>query len=226
MELFVVPYILYGLGFVSLILLPTEHQRLYYLHLVSVIIGLISNYEMKFNILLSMFHSAVHNLWPFLKNTGYDDTEKSVYDVFCHTIMMMMCYHRIYYVQNIVIDSEYLFHTLSVLFILGAMINCLVSRLIIDSHHNLLHYIFEYTTIFQAVSTGYWVATMLWYNNLNHQDFYYHWLLWIILMTINWFVYKLWPNLVGISMRYKYVEAVFIICTWYSGVFSNQNFSF
>ncbi|AKI79802.1 hypothetical protein QJ850_gp897 [Acanthamoeba polyphaga mimivirus] len=214
-------YICYVLGFLGLLLLQLESSRLLWLHSISTIIGLIANYEMKFYILLAMFHSAIHNLWPFLKNTGYDDTEKSVYDVICHTIMVTICYHRIYYTENAVINNYITFHLFSIIFIVGALINCAVSHIAIGSNNRYLHSLFEYTTIFQALSTGYWVATMLWYHHLDDNDFYNHWIIWISLMTINWFIYKFYPDLVGISMRYKYVEAVFIVCTWHSGLISS-----
>lgn len=218
-ELYLSSYTTYVVGFIILLILPTEASRLYYLHLVSILVGFLSNSEMKFNILLGMFHSAIHNLWPFLKNTGYDKTETSVFDVFCHAIMMLLCYHHINYVGGH-ITFRNKFHSVSKIFIIGALINCVVSYFITSSNNEYIHIIFEYTTIFQAISTGYWVATMLWYHNLEHIEFYGHWKFWISIMTINWFVYKFIPSLVGISMKYKYVEAVFIICTWYSGMVS------
>lgn len=213
-------YIVYISCFGVLLLLKSESDRLLWLHLISILIGLIANYEMKFNILFAMFHSAIHNLWPFLKNTGYDNTEKSVYDVICHTIMVVICYHRICCTENTTISNYYTFHLFSVIIIIGALFNCVISGKAIGSNNRFLHSLFEYTTIFQALSTGYWVATMLWYHHLGDIYFYSHWIVWIGLMTINWFVYKFYPNLVGISMRYKYVEAVFIVCTWYSGIIS------
>nr|AEX63236.1 hypothetical protein mv_R1034 [Moumouvirus Monve] len=222
-ELFLSNYATYIAGFIVLLILPTETSRLFYLHMVSILIGLFASYPMKFNILLAMFHSAIHNLWPFLKNTGYDKEETSVHDVSCHAIMMVLCYHHINNVGGHII-FEYNFHLATTIFIIGALINCIVSYHVTSSDNEYIHIAFEYTTIFQAISTGYWVATMLWYHNLEHVEFYGHWIFWICIMTINWFVYKFIPSLVGISMRYKYVEAVFILCTWHSGIASGFNF--
>ncbi|AGF85681.1 hypothetical protein QJ854_gp101 [Moumouvirus goulette] len=218
-ELYLSGYMTYLAGFIILLVLPTETSRLYYLHLVSILVGLFANYEMKFYILLGMFHSAIHNLWPFLKNTGYDKEQTSVYDVFCHAVMMILCYHHIINVGGY-ITFNYVFHLASTIFIIGALINCTVSYFVTNNNNEYIHCAFEYTTIFQAISTGYWVATMLWYHNLENIKFYQHWIFWICIMTTNWFIYKFIPSLVGISMRYKYVEAVFIICTWRSGILS------
>ncbi|BCS82704.1 hypothetical protein QLL95_gp0215 [Cotonvirus japonicus] len=210
----IMTYTMYAFYFMVLLFLPTGKSRLLYLHGVSIIIILFANYEMKFYILLSMFHSAIHNLWPFLKDNGYDNREISVFDVACHTIMIALCYQKIISV----IDDWQLFHILTMIFFLGSVINCATSYSIIGTTNPIVHSIFEYTTIFQAISTGYWVATMLWYDHYTNPKFFSHWVMWILLMTINWFIYKFYPRLVGLSMQYKYVEAVFIVCTWNSGL--------
>lgn len=204
-------YSLYVVSFSILLILPSGWHRLLYLHGASLIFGFLANDNVRFYVLLSMFHSAIHNIWPFLTENGYDNFETSTYDVFCHLIMMLVSYNLIK--KNPPAKSG-MFNILTFIFLIGSVLNCIASYLIIDNKEKFIHLFFEYTTIFQAISTGYWISTMLWFNKHNHADFTKHWLVWIILMSINWALYKTFDGLVGISMHFKYIEAVFIICTW------------
>lgn len=204
-------YILYFCGFIFLLILPSGWYRLLYLHIISLIAGSIANDQLKFYVLFGMFHSAIHNIWPFLTEDGYNNLETSTYDVFCHMMMMIVCYNLI---KNNIKKNKIIFHLLTYTFLLGSFLNCIVSYLIIGNNDEFVHFVFEYSTIFQAISTGYWISTMLWYDNHTHKDFIKHWFGWIILMSINWLLYKTIDNLVQISMYFKYIEAVFMICTW------------
>ena len=208
----VINYLLYVLCLGILLVLPTGWFRLGYIHTISLIVGLFCQDKVRFYILLGMFHSAIHNLWPFLNEMGYDNFETSFYDVLCHLAMMLISY------ELILKESPYrynkTFNVLTIIFLFGSVLNCIASVLIRYYDNYQAHQFFEYTTIFQAISTGYWISTNLWYGFYSHEKFLKHWLGWIVIMSMNWFLYRNYENLLGLSMQYKYVESVFVICTW------------
>lgn len=205
-------YLFYLICLPVLLLLPSDTYRLFYLHGISVLLILYVEFEVKFYILLAMFHSAIHNLWPFLTNNGYDRMGTSVYDVMCHFMMMLICYKKIFNLPTHVVSKR--FHFLTFCFLIGSVVNCFCSYAITDSDNYVTHSLFEYTTIFQAISTGYWLATMFWFGCYHQKSFELHWMIWISLMSMNWLFYRLNEQLVGISTQYRYIEAVFIIGTW------------
>lgn len=203
------------LGFICgmgiLLLLPSEGTRLVYLHGVSTVSWYFANDTLRMYILLAMFHSAVHNLWPFLTAAGFDPTYESVYDVFCHFTMMFACFQLI---NQKITNKKKIMNILSIVFLIGSLVNCYNSYYMDNNKDSFNTILFVYTSIFQAISTGYWVVTLLWYNRLNNPQFFYHWILAIILYMFNWGIYKYSEDFIALSMFYRYVEGVFMVCSW------------
>lgn len=210
-------YASYIFGLLVLIVLPDGWWRLAYLHGITVCLSLFANDQQRFYMLLAMFHSAIHHLWPFLKpGIGYDCREQEFYDVFCHMIMIWFCFQYIkskyYWYPK---THKNLIKYITYLSLIGSVLNCISVYTMDDIQGSIRYNFFTYTTLFQAVSTGYWIATMLWFNELyNNNTFVWHWICWIALMCVNWLIYKCNESMMGLSMTYRYVEGVFMVCTW------------
>lgn len=202
-------------GLLTLLILPSDFSKLVYLHGISLICWFLSDDKLRMYILFAMLHSAIHNLWPFLTAKGFDPSYDSIYDIICHFCMMFACYQLIRennydYAHN----KKIVMDVLSIVFLIGSLINCYYSYHMDTDKYSYNTMIFVYTSIFQAVSTGYWIGTMLWYNNLQNEKFFYVWLLSIVAFCFNWSVYKYSEHFIAISMFYRYVEGIFMICTW------------
>ncbi|QKF93573.1 hypothetical protein QKU48_gp0115 [Fadolivirus algeromassiliense] len=202
-------------GLLILLILPSDFSRLSYLHGISTIAWFFADDKLRMYILFGMLHSAIHNLWPFLTPQGFDPSYESIYDIVCHFCMMFACYQLIK--SNTLAYSEVqkkIFNILSIIFLIGSFVNCYNSYYMDMDEHSFNTELFVITSIFQAISTGYWISTILWYNHLNNNRFFFHWVLCICVFCINWGIYKYSEHFIGISMEYRYVEAVFMVCTW------------
>lgn len=217
------PYLLpYGVFIVAmslLMVLPGEFWRLLYIYGLSTLFVTMNSSKDNTLVLVAMVHGGIHHLWPFMTPEGYNHAWSPFYDVVCHLIMLLLCFirirrhHKVYPFGNK--KYENLFYILSWLFITGSVVNCFIApySMIPDSWEFRL---FGLTAIFQAISTGYWVSTCLWNNNWEHKDFYRHWSVWIAVMSLNWFMYQMSDDLIGMSMEFRYVEALFIVASWLS----------
>ena len=214
-------YSLYFTFLLGLIMMPTDWLKVFYLHTGSIIATFFVNDRLRFYILVGMMHSAIHHLWPFLDTNGYNHLEQEFYDVFCHFMMIYYCHGLIQEnYKKYPLKYRKLIDKLTYFFLFGALVNCVSVWIMDDVPGSWRFNFFTYSTIFQAVSTGYWIGTMLWYNNLKDQQFFHHWYSWVILMSVNWLVYKLNENMMGLSMTYRYVEGVFMVCTWVAAISS------
>jgi len=218
-------YGLYIIGLLGLFIFPNGWWRVAYLHGVTIFLSLFANDRQRFYMLLAMFHSAIHHLWPFLKpEIGYDYREQEFYDVFCHLMMIWYCFQ--YIKARYAFYSPFkrgLIHTITYLALFGSVLNCISVFVMDDVPGSSRYNFFTYTTLFQAVSTGYWLATMLWFNDLQYNPtFVWHWMGCISLMCINWLIYKCNEFMMGLSMTYRYVEGVFIVCTWVMVLAANR----
>lgn len=203
------PYVIFFNFLCILFIIPTRYYRLVYLHSLSIIF-LIPETPMRPYILLSMLHSAIHHLWPFIDTSGYNIKETPFFDVLCHFIMMIWSYGII----NEKISNP-VFQYLTLFWGIGSLFNIIISLIPVKDYKDHAHTIFAWTSITQAISTGYWISTMLYYPNLiNHPLFIYHWLFWIGLACVNWIIYKRDHSMIAKSMELTYIESVFIVCTW------------
>ena len=206
---YLVPYSLFFTFLIPLFILNKTNYRLVYLHGVSTCLLLLDT-PMRPFILISMLHSAIHHIWPFINKSGYNIKETPFFDVLCHLIMMVWSYN--------ILDEKIenpIFHYLTLFWCLGSFFNTIISALPVSNINDWNYILFAWTSITQAISTGYWIATMLWYPcMIEHEYFLYHWLIWIGMGCINWIVYKTNNTIIGKSMEHSYVEAVFIVCTW------------
>ena len=210
-------YALYFMSLIGLILMPSDWSKVAYLHFGSILLGsfFAKDNGMRFFVLLGMMHSAIHHIWPFLDTNGYNYLEQEFYDVFCHLMMIYFCFNLIREnYQEYPEKHKKWIHYLTYFYIFGSILNCISVFTVDDVPGSVSFNFFTYTTFFQAVSTGYWIGTMLWYNDLKNPRFFYHWCAWVFLMCCNWLIYKCNEFMMGLSMTYRYVEGVFIVCTW------------
>ena len=204
-------YLGYVLSLAVLFVLPSNWYRLAYLHGISTLLLIFSHTSLNYFIILAMIHSAIHHLWPFMTHKGYNQDASPFYDVLCHTVM-------IYAAHNLVAEHLGSWVWLSYFFILGSIGNTINSVYLTPKINTAGDTAFGFTSVFQAVSTGFWISTMLWYGSWADPSFVTHWLAIIGIMVANWGLYKLSHKAVGYSMKYNYVEAVFIVCTWVGAV--------
>ena len=86
--------------------------------------------------------------------------------------------------------------------------------------NNPSYLIFNLTTSFQAVSTAYWIAFCLHYGEWNKKQFPYYLFLCNLVIVSNWFwyncddIFSLGIGLIKISMKYRYIEGLFIVSSW------------
>jgi len=208
-------YILYCSFLIPLVLLPDSFWRLCYLHGVSMLLIFFTDYKLRFFTLVAMIHSIIHHVWPFLDNTGYKLGYTPFYDVLCHILMMYFAYEVINsHIKKKDLQWKSKFKYLTYFFIIGAIINCLTAICSYQSFDSQCHQYFAWTSIFQAVSTGFWIATMLWYEKWNDHKFFTHWLVIIVIICANWGLYKYSHDILALAMDYRYIEAIFMVSTW------------
>lgn len=181
---------------------------LYALSGISVLLGIIQQKYLQIGLLLlSILHSIIHKIWPFLNEQGYDLNEPPVYDVTCHFVMMSICYILITRYSK----QSRKFHILSTFFLIGSFFNVLTSIDNGDTKESFQHHLFTWMSVFQGISTGYYISTLINFEMWKLPDFEQHWLFMIGLVVINWAIYKAYEPLVGWSMYYRYIEGLFIM---------------
>lgn len=167
-------------------------------------------------------HSIEHNVWPFLVDTdeGFNDSVSALPDVAFHMVMLMF----IWATQRAFLSSKV--DKVTMACIVGAIINCSLTNyksFEIEGHSKwTFHYVFfNLTSVFQAISTAFWVAGCLHYGEWDKKSYWKCLLLTNIYFVINWALYNMdhfnvWPSvhLMQLSMRYRYIEGLFIVCTW------------
>jgi len=168
-------------------------------------------------------HSLVHKIWPFLdENLGYVPHITALPDVLFHTIMIIFIWFKM---RNFI---SLKLNIITILCILGSILNCIFTNF--DNKHkksyfylffnNPYYLIFNLTTSFQAISTAYWIAFCLHYEEWNNKMFPYYLLLCNTVIVSNWFwyncddIFELGIDLIKMSMKYRYIEGLFIVSTW------------
>ena len=194
--------------------------RLSYLYGITILLWLYSVILGHCTFHLSLFtmgglaHSAVHNYWPFLNESveGFDTRYSSFPDVVFHTVMLVFVYMSTKSVLDPTVNKW------TRIFIVGSLVNCaLTNYKSMDTTHYVL---FNISSIFQAISTAFWIATTLHYGEWNKHSYKKCLFLVNFVIVYNWVLYEFdhWAHLglglVGMSMKYRYIEGLFICCTW------------
>lgn len=173
----------------------------------------------------SLCHSTVHIYWPFLDSQkGYMPDISAFPDVCFHSLMLIFIWFNI---RNNVSKS---IQMITIFCIFGSILNCIFTNFnnfnnINNTYHylffnNRYYLIFNLTTSFQAVSTAYWIAFVLHYEEWYKKSFTYCLFLCNLVIVSNWFMYNcddifdLKIGLIKMSMKYRYIEGLFIISTW------------
>lgn len=232
-------YLLFIGGLLFSTILPSYYRGLYLWYGTFLAI-LISGYRSQLtNRLLvtslsGLAHSAIHLIWPFLDaKRGYNPNVSAFPDVFFHSLMMIFVWINI---KN-KIDNRTL-QIITQLCIAGTLLNCVFTNfktynnfktnnyyyLFLNNPHYL---VFNLTTSFQAVSTAYWIAFSLHYGEWHKRSFVYGLFLCNLVIVSNWFwyncddIFNLGIGLIKMSMKYRYIEGLFIVSTWVPLLFSN-----
>ena len=181
--------------------------------------------------LSGIMHSFCHVIYPFLDEVqGFNPEISAFPDVFFHTIMLWFMWYSMK--SQLVPSVNYI----TIFCVAGGVLNCILTRFKTtqtDSYANLLlsdgwYALFVITTVFQAISTAYWIACCLHYKEWNDILFSYGLLGCLTVIVSNWAWYQmddifdLGIGLVRMSMKYRYIEGLFIICTWVPLVFSKK----
>ena len=118
-------------------------------------------------ILIAMMHSAIHHIWPFINKQGYNIRESPFFDVLCHLIMMIWSYNIL---DNII--HNVFFHYLTLFWCIGSIFNTIIALIPVSSTNDWNYILFAWTSITQAISTGYWISTMLWYPEMIKANYF------------------------------------------------------
>lgn len=167
-------------------------------------------------------HSFIHMRWPFLDvENGYVQDISTFPDVFFHSLMLIFVWFNI---RNKV---SRIIQLITIFCIFGSILNCIFANynLTKSSYHYLIfnnpyYLVFNLTTSFQAVSTAYWIAFALHYGEWSKRSFTFCLFLCNLVIVSNWFwyncddIFDLKIGLIKMSMKYRYIEGLFIISIW------------
>ena len=229
-------YYLFVFGLLLSTIIPSNYRGLYlwYGTFLSIIISLFNKQLTKGLLIIALGglgHSAVHLYWSFLDPyKGYVPDISAFPDVLFHSLMLIYVWFNI---RNKI--SNFLQYT-TFLCIIGSILNCIFTnfKTVNNSTYHYLFFnnpyylIFNLTTSFQAVSTAYWIAFALHYGEWYKKDFKYYLFLCNLIIVSNWFwyncddVFDLGIGLIKMSMKFRYIEGLFIVSTWIPLVFSRK----
>ena len=228
-------YLLFIAGLLFSTILPSDYRGLYLWRgtflaiLISAFRGQLTN-RLLVTSLSGLAHSAIHLIWPFLDaKIGYNPNVSALPDVFFHSLMMIFVWINI---RN-KMDNKPL-QIITQLCIVGTLLNCVFTNFKFNTTNyyqlflnNPQYLIFNLTTSFQAVSTAYWIAFSLHYGEWEKKSFIYGLFLCNLVIVSNWFwyncddIFDLGIGLIKMSMKYRYIEGLFIVSTWIPLLFSN-----
>jgi hypothetical protein len=228
-------YILFITGLLFSTILPSSWRGIYlwYGTFVAIVISLyreqLTN-RLLLTALSGLAHSAIHLIWPFLDDKrGYNPNVSAFPDVFFHSLMIIFVWINIRNkINNISLQI------ITYLCILGTLLNCVFTNFKTSNNNyyylflnNPYYLVFNLTTSFQAVSTAYWIAFSLHYGEWEKKSFVYGLFLCNLVIVSNWFwyncddIFELGIGLIKMSMKYRYIEGLFIVSTWIPLLFSN-----
>jgi len=170
-----------------------------------------------------LFHSAIHIYYPFLDyEKGYVADITAFPDVFFHSLMLIFIW------LNIHNKISKKLQIITFFCILGSLVNCFFTNITNTNKKTYYYLFFNLTTSFQAISTAYWIAFCLHYGEWNKKSFVYGLFICNLVILSNWFwyncddIFELGIDLVKMSMKYKYIEGLFIVSTWIPLLFNNK----
>ena len=200
------------------------------------------NKQLTFHLFLiaigGLLHSSCHLYWPFLVETinGFDESVSAFPDVFFHTTMLIFIWTSI---RKTLSNSV---NNITIFFITGSIINCMFTNynssnnsffckfkepidesnaLVKNDYKNQFQYLlFNITSVFQAISTAYWIASVIHYKQWHLIEYKDGLSRCVYIIVVNWFFYELDHflnlelGLIYISMKYRYIEGLFIVSTW------------
>ena len=170
---------------------------------------------------MSMTHSMLHYLWPFLDHDGLVVGISPFPDIACHTIMYVYAIWLLGYgtfpdfmdFKNWNCSLPY-FKLFWVVCIFGSALNIVASLLIYEDslHFDEAWHIFEYSSIFQAISTGiYWSVSVV--NPLNCKSqimINYHIIPWLVGAIVGWFVFLFDNQWLGMMVDHGFLQFIFM----------------
>jgi hypothetical protein len=208
-------YLFYYIGLLILWYIKSENYRTLYLYgITTILMVFVQNFELFMILFIGLLHSCIHRIWPFLTKDGYNIKETPFFDVFCHFLMLFMCYHFIILCPNGLSSLTYLDNAI-LFWLVISLINVILSSIPVDSETEFVHVIFSWTSLSQAVSTGFWISMLLSYNEYHHPLFLINLYIQVLFSCATWVIFRLNSKILGVAMTYNYIEGVFIICTWY-----------
>lgn len=190
---------------------------------------LICYYKQKLTPQLSLItlggilHSVCHLQWPFLVETrsGFDPSVSSFYDVLFHTVMLIFIWLSMKKYISIYVNGVTKFC------ICGSVLNCLLTDYKSSDKNDPIYLLFNCTSVFQAISTAYWIASILHYKQWHTDEYIYGLIVCIVTIVSNWYIYEcdhladLGLELIHMSMKYRYIEGLFIVSTWIPLLYTN-----
>lgn len=212
-------YLCFGAGLMLCSVIPHGY-RLTYLYAVTAVLWIQSlmrgncTFHLTLTTMGGLGHSAVHNYWPFLNETieGFDARYSAFPDVFFHMTMLVFVWVSMKAFLHPTVNKWTLFC------IVGAIVNCCLTNY--KSMAGVHYLLFNSTSVFQAVSTAFWIAAVMHYGEWDKKSYAKCLGLVNFVIVSNWGFYEcdhwghLGLGLVGLSMKYRYIEGLFIVCTW------------
>ena len=206
-------------GLAVLALVPAEH-RSWYLYGTTCTLWAMSFVSGHMTVHLTLItamgigHSIVHRMYPFLAETveGFDDSYPALPDVAFHAQMLLFMWLS---------TRRYISPTMNrytAVCIVGSFLNCLVSGY--KDRADAQYIVFNISSVFQAISTACWIAGCIHYGKWGKRYYAPCLALTTTIIVGNWGVYQYdhWAQLklglVAMSMHYRYIEGLFIVCAW------------
>lgn len=198
MLLIIFLYLLY-LTLLYLLLIIPKKIRLIYIDIISLLLLTCGNTEIKTFILLNLFHKYAILLIKIHKINII-----KLFDSIYYILILYICY---FHIQN---NINMVLIIMSNMFLLFCFINILFS--ILNIRNQYIYIIHKYSSISQTISVGYFINTMLWYNNdYSTFGFTLTTLLWIYLMSFSWYIYICSEESFYLSINYKYINEILLI---------------
>ena len=167
-------------------------------------------------------HSILHYLYPFLDHNGLVIGITPFPDILCHTAMFVFAVWFLGFgqIKDFLNITEWnnvsiYFKIFWVISVFGSALNIVSSLLIYEedtTHFDEAVIIFEYTSIFQAISTGFcWSASIV--NPLTCKSeklIKYHLIPWVSGAIITWFIFLFDNTFMDIMVDHGYLQFLLI----------------
>jgi len=168
---------------------------------------------------VSYLHGIIHFIWPFLAHEGRVKDVSPFYDVVLHCLMMVVANNILgFNTPNGAPNKWYplLYH----LFMTVSIFNVMAAFYLKTNDEGLSEYVFDYSSIAQTISAGYWISsTLINTHNCPEGDadskllIKYNWIWCITFTTVNWMMFRNSYWLLGEAADRGYFQNLFIIPT-------------